>query len=362
MILFSTMRLSMSTAYFIGSIESTTRIMNRQSTTISDISSQMFYTPNSVIRLKCHLGSRFTRATNLPLMHMLTGKFRSIESFQRMAGGSADYNDGEGLAFPSTYLAANGAPRGFCNWLLPGKIMAGRYPHSTPWGSKTGSPTPDEARTLHEQLAAAGVNAFVCLQEEVPPQDADPSLGAAGWPDSGLIPHAKAAHGFRRYLPDAVAAAAAAGRPPPRFLRLPITDFGVPDEAALLPPLAALAADVRSGAAVPYLHCWGGRGRAGTVGACLLLALRLGPEAAAAAAAAPAAALATADALAAPDAAEAEAAAEAALVTVQAGYDTRVGEDGGGSLSPETEGQRAFVRRIARVLIAARRAASAAAA
>ena len=45
------------------------------------------------------------------------------------------------LAFSSAYVAADGLPRGFCNWLLPGRIMAGRYPHGTPFGSKTGSPS-----------------------------------------------------------------------------------------------------------------------------------------------------------------------------------------------------------------------------
>jgi hypothetical protein len=44
----------------------------------------------------------------------------------------------------------------------------------------------------------------------------------------------------------------------------------------------------------------------------------------------------------------AEDAAKYALVMVQKGYDTRVGEDGGGSLSPETQGQRDFVLNFAR--------------
>ena len=37
------------------------------------------------------------------------------------------------------------------------------------------------------------------------------------------------------------------------------------------------------------------------------------------------------------------------LVKLQRGYDTRVGEDGGGSKSPETEEQRAFVHRCQHV-------------
>ena len=41
-----------------------------------------------------------------------------------------------------------------------------------------------------------------------------------------------------------------------------------------------------------------------------------------------------------------------ALMLVQRGYETRVGEDGGGSQSPETEEQREFVRMFAAELYA----------
>jgi alanine transaminase len=283
-----------------------------------------------------------------------------------LRGGDTDSAEELDLAFSSNYLAADGSHRGFCNWLVPGRVMAGRYPHGTPFGTKTGSPSPEEARAHLRRLAAAGVGTFVCLQEEVPAQDDD---GPDGWPGpDGVVPlgsaaaRAKYPAGFRRYLPDAVDAARAEGRPAPRFVRLPITDFGVPDPAALLPAVEDLAAGVRNGEAAPYLHCWGGRGRAGTVGACLLLALRLGPPPspapAADDAAAAAALAAAADALDGAAAEAAEAAAAAALRTVQAGYATRAGEDGGGSLSPETEGQREFVRRFARLLVAARRGAA----
>ncbi len=47
-----------------------------------------------------------------------------------------------------------------------------------------------------------------------------------------------------------------------------------------------------------------------------------------------------------------DAAAREALDVVQRGYDTRPGEDGGGSLSPETEEQRQFVYSFARELYA----------
>ncbi len=46
----------------------------------------------------------------------------------------------------------------------------------------------------------------------------------------------------------------------------------------LEPLLASLEARLRAGQVI-YLHCWGGRGRAGTVGACLLARMyRLGAE------------------------------------------------------------------------------------
>ena len=61
---------------------------------------------------------------------------------------------------------------------------------------------------------------------------------------------------------------------PPRFLRLPIADFGTPADGDRLAALVQeLAAAVAAGTAVPYVHCWGGRGRAGTLGACLLVRL-----------------------------------------------------------------------------------------
>ena len=42
------------------------------------------------------------------------------------------------------------------------------------------------------------------------------------------------------------------------------------DEAALLQALRTLLSHYEPGGSAIYLHCWGGRGRAGLVGACLL--------------------------------------------------------------------------------------------
>ena len=57
-----------------------------------------------------------------------------------------------------------------------------------------------------------------------------------------------------------------------RFLHLPIPDLGLPpDPQALGHLLWDLVMRLDEGERV-YLHCWGGCGRAGTVGAALLMA------------------------------------------------------------------------------------------
>ena len=236
------------------------------------------------------------------------------------------------LAFDSSYTDRLGNQRGFCNWLVPGKVMLGRYPHGTPVGSKTGRPSPEESRAHLRRVLGAGVTTFVMLQEEVPAQD-----DAGAWPANDLVPLADAERaekypeGFSRYYCDAVSVARELGVPKePVFLHLPIADFGVPDMGELLGELFLLRDDIRKHKDIVYIHCWGGRGRAGTVGACLYLMLRYKDGAAF----------------------DVSTATAEALTLVQRGYETRVGEDGGGSQSPETEEQREFVRMFAAELYA----------
>lgn len=59
----------------------------------------------------------------------------------------------------------------------------------------------------------------------------------------------------------------------PTFIRLPIIDFGTPEFGPLSGMLNRAASAVQDDASVLYVHCWGGRGRAGTIGACLYLLL-----------------------------------------------------------------------------------------
>lgn len=95
------------------------------------------------------------------------------------------------------------------------------------------------------------------------------------------------------------------------FLHSPIVDLSVPDADKLRLLLAQLAERIEAGETL-YVHCWGGRGRAGTVGACLLAQLY-------------------------------GILADEALERVQRSFDTRKDE---GRPSPETDEQREFVRRF----------------
>jgi hypothetical protein len=106
--------------------------------------------------------------------------------------------------------------------------MLGRYPHGTPVGSKTGRPSPEEAREHLRKVTAAGICVFLMLQQEVPAQDDD-----AAWPAGDLVPLADPAQakkyplGFSRYYNDAVDVAKEFGTREPIFEHLPIPDFGV---------------------------------------------------------------------------------------------------------------------------------------
>lgn len=217
-----------------------------------------------------------------------------------------------GYAFDSSF-ARDGDRRGWSNWLVPGRLMVGQYPHEQP--SPTGPGRADAMRHLRA-LVDAGVDCFACLQDELPAQEDE-----AAWPAEGvrLVGEAGARwpEPFARYKPDADAAALEAAAGELQYLHCPIVDLSVPrDFDALLALLDAFLAHYERGGGAIYAHCWGGRGRAGLVGACMLSLLR--PELSA----------------------------EAVLETVQAAYDSRAGAAGMPPelrRSPQTPAQKRFV-------------------
>lgn len=197
----------------------------------------------------------------------------------------------------------------FANWLLPQKLLVGRYPFSCPVYCESRARGDKQMQRL---MRDAGVTFFVCLQGELPPQE-DPEA----WPERGVRVHGYS-HPFAPYAEEA---RALAPHRPLTFLHAPLQDLGVPSGAGplerLLDALERHLCDDSESAGPAYLHCWGGRGRTGLVAACLLG--RLCPEL-------------TAD---------------ESLRLVQAGYSSRRDPLDVGALarSPQTHEQREFVKR-----------------
>uniref|UniRef100_A0A7S2WIB2 Tyrosine specific protein phosphatases domain-containing protein n=1 Tax=Rhizochromulina marina TaxID=1034831 RepID=A0A7S2WIB2_9STRA len=224
------------------------------------------------------------------------------------------------------------------NWLIPGEVMVGQFP-----GGYASAP-PHEARGDRRGLASLGFecqhgdqdpggtleamgrllfeakcSTFVSLQAETPA----PGAGD-GWRTSGdMVDYAPAAHWLIRqraappdeYDPRQSPKEKGPLRPHDLvFLHFPITDMTAPSATLLtkiVDELERRVKDPRRKGAV-FIHCWGGRGRAGTIAAALLG--RLYPEM-------------TADAV---------------LAYVQAAFSSR----GASGRSPETRDQIRAVRRF----------------
>jgi len=230
--------------------------------------------------------------------------------------------------------------------------MIGQYPAQTP---EEGGPSLQSAKKHIRSLVVrrdddngANVRLFCSLQSEIPPQDdikawncnggkvyLPPSRGGGG--RNRDFPHF-----FGHYQPLARAAFLENNDfgdedGEPRYLHAPILDLDTPDASSLYDLLHTLLETMlQQNPSTPkskkedtsvlqtrfttiYIHCWGGRGRAGLVGACLLSLLY--PEI-------------TAD---------------DCLEWVQRGYDTRKGAimmPLGLRRSPQTDEQRNFVRRF----------------
>jgi len=121
-------------------------------------------------------------------------------------------------------------------WVIPGRLLAGKYP---------GGRNLQELERRLGALLDAGFNAFLDLTVpgEMPPYDS--------------------------YLPDGVV-----------YLRKPISDHGVPPDAAFMSEILAQVDALLEGGRRLYLHCRAGIGRTGTLVACHLIERGLAPPAA----------------------------------------------------------------------------------
>lgn len=123
-------------------------------------------------------------------------------------------------------------------WVEPGRLLAGFYP---------GDRDPAVASAKLTALLDCGVTDIFCLMEE---DEGD----HAGRP-------------FSEYQTELMRLARIRGIEV-RWNRFAIRDMGVPTAGEMSRTLDALDAGVRGGCA--YVHCWGGRGRTGTVVGCWL--------------------------------------------------------------------------------------------
>jgi protein tyrosine phosphatase len=132
------------------------------------------------------------------------------------------------------------APRPRTYWVSHPNLLAGAYP---------GWPDPAHCHYNVESIARAGIRCFVSLNEEI-------EIGHSGQP---LEPY-----------DDALDAVADELGVPLRMVRFPIRDASVPNRKTMTQILDAIDSAIAAGEPV-YVHCWGGRGRTGTVVGCWLI-------------------------------------------------------------------------------------------
>ena len=125
-------------------------------------------------------------------------------------------------------------------WVVPGKLLAGCYPDGQ---------TRESAKTKAKGLLAVGVTDIVNLME------------ATESNHNG--------QGFADYLPNLTELSPGPGRSI-QFLRQPIVDGSIPSRELMIEILDRIDAAIECGGVV-YVHCWGGRGRTGTVICCWLV-------------------------------------------------------------------------------------------
>jgi len=91
------------------------------------------------------------------------------------------------------------------------------------------------------------------------------------WEPAPLSKHAGFRHaGFWAYSPFVARITSELNAPRPRFLHFPITDYHAPSLSYLKEIATTVKEVLNKDEGAVYLHCWGGRGRSGTVGAAVL--------------------------------------------------------------------------------------------
>jgi len=130
-------------------------------------------------------------------------------------------------------------PFGRSYWVVPGKFLAGCYP---------GSQFPQEHRKKLTGLLDAGIRTFVNLMEE----DELDRWGRPFEPYEDFLRWEAAQRGIEIEI-----------------VRVPIRDGDIPSDETMTNILEIIDRFIADGRPV-FVHCWGGRGRTGTVVGCWL--------------------------------------------------------------------------------------------
>ena len=139
---------------------------------------------------------------------------------------SSEASPDKGMPFPRAY------------WVAPG-LMAGCYP---------GADDEEEAETRLRSLLDAGMRHFISLMES----------GEPTWAEKPFVSY----EAQMRALADEMGITVT-------FNRMPIADMSIPSEAHMERILSLIDRHIGNDRPV-YVHCWGGRGRTGTVVGCYL--------------------------------------------------------------------------------------------
>ena len=124
-------------------------------------------------------------------------------------------------------------------WVVSGKLLAGVYP---------GSEDPMEQKRNLNGLIQKGIRHVISLME---PEEYDPS-------DTLFPPYVDHMESFAQKLKISVT-----------FDQISIKDFSVPTEGRMIRILNQIDLCIKYDKPV-YVHCWGGKGRTGTVVGCYL--------------------------------------------------------------------------------------------